>query len=77
MAHLLALTLDLMISALMGSGRTVTAMDEPKMHPCKKCPIRRKFARAFDMHFWGEDCPWECAVYKAWIHCAGKDEQDG
>lgn len=51
-------------------------MDELKTHPCKQCPIRREFALAFDRHFWGEDCPYECAVYEEWKHRAGKEEQD-
>ena len=27
---------------------------------CKDCPRRKYYAKAFDMHFWGEDCPYVC-----------------
>jgi hypothetical protein len=23
-------------------------------------------ARAFDLHIWGDDCPYECEKYKRW-----------
>ena len=30
---------------------------------CENCEIRKYFARAFDMHWLGEDdCPYECEV---------------
>ena len=27
---------------------------------CKDCPARKYYAKTFDMHFYGEDCPFEC-----------------
>ena len=27
---------------------------------CKDCPVRKFHAQFFDMHFWGEDCPFVC-----------------
>ena len=32
--------------------------------PCKDCPARKWYAKRLDMHFWGEDCPYECTSYK-------------
>ena len=34
--------------------------------PCKNCQTRKAYARAFDIHFWGEDCPYECEEYEHW-----------
>lgn len=44
--------------------------------PCKSCVIRNEYANVFDMHFWGEDCPWECDDYKTWNCYTGKEAQD-
>ena len=33
-------------------------------NPCKDCPDRQWYARRFDMHFWGGDCPYECEEYE-------------
>lgn len=41
--------------------------------PCKTCQLRQYFAHAFDMHFWGEDCPYQCDAYDNWNHRAGED----
>lgn len=38
--------------------------------PCIKCPERQLYARMFDMHISGDDCPYECKEYEEW-----KDEQ--
>ena len=35
-------------------------------HPCECCPIRKFYARVFDMHFYGADCFYECGDYKKW-----------
>ena len=32
--------------------------------PCKNCPTRKMYARSFDLHFWGDDCPYECKKHK-------------
>ena len=34
--------------------------------PCKNCPTRKMYAKMFDFHFWGEDCPYECEEYNKW-----------
>ena len=34
--------------------------------PCDKCTIREYYAKSFDMHFRGEDCLFECPIYKEW-----------
>ena len=41
-------------------------MAEQKSCPCEECILRKRIARGFDMFFWGEDCPWECADYEEW-----------
>lgn len=33
--------------------------------PCDGCDIRKAYAR-MDLHFSGEDCPYECDEYEAW-----------
>lgn len=47
-------------------------MDNTNPCPCKECLLRLRVARAFDIHFWGDDCPWECVDYEEW-----KVEKDG
>ena len=32
--------------------------------PCKNCPVRKWYAKNFDIHFWGADCPCECVKYE-------------
>lgn len=34
--------------------------------PCIKCPERQLYARMFDMHISGDDCPYECEEYEKW-----------
>ena len=34
--------------------------------PCDECPTRDMYARTFDMHISGEDCPYECEEYEHW-----------
>lgn len=33
------------------------------MSPCVNCPTRKTYARIFDVHISGEDCPYECEAY--------------
>lgn len=37
-----------------------------KEQPCVKCPERKYYAMFYDMHFSGEDCPYECEEYEKW-----------
>ena len=39
---------------------------ELKPCPCYDCPIRKAYARRFDMHVWGEDCPRRCEEFEEW-----------
>lgn len=39
---------------------------ELKPCPCGKCRTRAEFAQVFDMHIWGDDCPYECEEYENW-----------
>ena len=49
----------------------------PKPCPCKDCVVRVRFAIGFDMHFWGDDCPYKCDTYETWKHHAGgKDKHE-
>ena len=32
--------------------------------PCENCTTRKAYAKAFDMHFWGADCPYVCDRYE-------------
>jgi len=32
--------------------------------PCLNCKIRKNFAKEFDIHFWGDDCLYECDKYE-------------
>lgn len=46
--------------------------------PCVHCPTREMYARQFDMHFYGDDCPYFCKgyeIYKGTIKKEEKDEQ--
>lgn len=33
-------------------------------NPCKNCMERKFYAKTFDMHFSGEDCPYQCEEYE-------------
>lgn len=35
-------------------------------YPCKDCPVRKEYARAFDIHLSGEDCFFVCEEYDNW-----------
>ena len=41
-------------------------MSELKPCPCNDCPTRKAYAKLFDMHIWGEDCPYVCEKYDEW-----------
>ncbi len=32
--------------------------------PCKDCPTRKTYAKLFDIHISGEDCPYECEEWE-------------
>ena len=34
--------------------------------PCESCHTRKTYARLFDIHFFGEDCPYVCEKYDKW-----------
>lgn len=45
--------------------------------PCKDCPERQTYARMFDMHFWGSDCPYICeerTKYDEWLEAQKEDD---
>ena len=50
-------------------------MPDLKTCLCKTCQLRQCFARAFDMHFWGEDCPYQCDMYDDY-RCRVGEEDD-
>ena len=35
--------------------------------PCNNCPEKQFYARMFDMHFSGADCPYECEKYEQYL----------
>lgn len=41
-------------------------MKDTNNHPCEHCKTRKFFAKRFDMHFYGEDCWYECERYEKW-----------
>ena len=44
--------------------------------PCKYCPTRKTLAKIFDIHVWGEDCPYVCEEYDEW-KAAQKAKEEG
>jgi len=50
-------------------------MDKKK--PCTKCQIRKWYAKKFDLHFSGEDCPYVCEPYETWKAEQKEGDQDG
>ena len=32
--------------------------------PCADCHMRKEYAKYYDVHFWGDDCPYDCERYK-------------
>lgn len=41
-------------------------MAEQERCPCEVCAARKYMAITFDMHVWGEDCPYVCRKYELW-----------
>lgn len=39
---------------------------ESIIDPCKACQIRKIYVRYFDMHFCGDDCPYDCKEWDAY-----------
>lgn len=33
-------------------------------NPCIDCHKRKEYAKYYDFHFWGDDCPYDCKRYK-------------
>lgn len=48
---------------------------DEKKHPCNYCSIQKTYAKDWDIHFFGEDCPYECERYEKWK--AEQKEGDG
>ncbi len=44
-------------------------------YPCDTCNTRQYYARAFDIHFCGADCPYECELYDEWKKEQGYDNR--
>lgn len=38
----------------------------PEGCPCVKCGVRKKYARLYDLHFFGADCPYLCHDWGVW-----------
>lgn len=43
--------------------------------PCKNCSTRQFYAKKFDIHIWGDDCPYECERYNAYCADGERKEQ--
>ena len=41
--------------------------------PCNNCPEKQLYARIFDIHFSGADCPYECEEYERYLR-SSKEE---
>lgn len=41
--------------------------------PCNNCPEKQLYARMFDMHFSGADCPYECEEYERYLKSSKED----
>lgn len=50
---------------------------ENKPCPCATCSARKYYAKAFDFHVWGEDCPYQCPKYDQWKFNQLRAEKDG
>ena len=46
-------------------------------YPCAECEVRKTYAKLFDVHFFGEDCPQRCEEYEAWCKECDEDTGDG
>ena len=51
------------------------AMPDLKPNPCQRCQLRQYYAREYDMHFYGEDCPYRCDAYEEWNRRAGEEDK--
>lgn len=45
------------------------------MTPCDDCFEREFYARVYDMHFYGEDCPVLCNAYRNYLKGLQKDDK--
>lgn len=41
--------------------------------PCNNCPEKQLYARIFDIHFSGADCPYECEEYERYLRSIFSD----
>lgn len=41
--------------------------------PCNNCPEKQLYARMFDIHFSGADCPYECEKYERYLRSSKED----
>lgn len=47
-------------------------------HPCQNCEARKMLAKRFDIHVFGEDCPYFCIQYEIYTGRWGKNDiEDG
>lgn len=49
-------------------------MNDKFVCPCKECKARKTLAKMYDMHVWGEDCPYDCRRYGEWKNRAQNKE---
>ena len=47
-------------------ARKKMRLNDKESCPCLKCKIRIGYAKTFDIHFWGDDCPRVCDEFKEW-----------
>ena len=47
-----------------------------KQDPCENCDLRKGFAIAFDMHFWGEGCLYKYDEYDDWKCRTGEEDNN-
>lgn len=45
-------------------------------YPCKDCSIRKDYAKLFDAHIDGDDCPYECEKYNEYIKSKDEAKQE-
>lgn len=45
--------------------------------PCQKCEVRKMYAKRFDMHIYGDDCPYVCPKFDKWQDEKRKEVDDG
>ena len=44
--------------------------------PCDDCSTRKFYAKRFDIHFSGEDCPYYCDEYDKWKDSREEQKDD-